>query len=118
MLTAAPLSIAILGEVLLVAGQKDFSLTPPPKGFEYIKYPDSFRANLVLLSNEGYNAFLQAHTNMDQIRLTTGIEIFLIFTVGKRNYFTGYEILLDELPVVDVLFTQSNNNEGTMKFMC
>ena len=28
-------------------------------------------------------------------------------TVGKRNYFTGYRILLHELPVVAVLFTQS-----------
>ncbi len=35
--------------------------------------------------------------------------------MGKRNYFTGYGILLHELPVVAVLFTQSNNNEGTMK---
>ncbi len=39
----------------------------------------------------------------------------LYFTVGKRNYFTGYGILLHELPAVAVLFTQSNNNEGTMK---
>ncbi len=31
-------------------------------------------------------------------------------TVGKRNYFTGYGILLHKLPVVAVLFTQSNNN--------
>ncbi len=37
------------------------------------------------------------------------------YTVGKRNYFTGYGILLRELLVVAVLFTQSNNNEGTMK---
>ena len=37
------------------------------------------------------------------------------FTVGKRKYFTGYGILLHELPVVVVLITQSNNNEGTMK---
>ncbi len=36
-------------------------------------------------------------------------------TVDKRNYFTGYGILLHELPVVAELFTQSNNNEGTMK---
>ena len=35
--------------------------------------------------------------------------------MGKRNYFTGYRILLYELPVVAVLFTQSNNIEGTMK---
>ena len=38
-----------------------------------------------------------------------------IITVGEQNYFTGYGILLHELPVVAVLFTQSNNNEGTMK---
>ncbi len=36
------------------------------------------------------------------------------FTVGKRNYFTGYGILLHELPVVTVLFPKSNNNEWTM----
>ena len=36
-------------------------------------------------------------------------------TMGKRNYFTGYGILLHELPVVAVLFNQSNDNEGTMQ---
>ena len=39
-----------------------------------------------------------------------------IITVGKRNYFTDYGILLHELPLVAVLLIQSNNNEeGTMK---
>ena len=44
-------------------------------------------------------------------------EVFFIsqITVGKQNYFMGYGILLHELPVVAVLFTQSNNNEGTTK---
>ncbi len=36
-------------------------------------------------------------------------------TVGQQNYFTGYRILLHEFPVVAVLITQSNNNEGIMK---
>ncbi len=36
-------------------------------------------------------------------------------TVGKQNYFMGYGILLHKLPVVAVLFTRSNNNEGAMK---
>ncbi len=35
--------------------------------------------------------------------------------MGKRNYFTGYGILLHELPVVAILFIESNNNEGTMR---
>ncbi len=30
-------------------------------------------------------------------------------------YFTAYGILLHKLPIVAILFTQSNNNEGTMK---
>ncbi len=38
-----------------------------------------------------------------------------LITVGKRNYFKGYGILVHELPVVAVLFIQSNNNEGRMK---
>ncbi len=33
------------------------------------------------------------------------------YTVGKRNYFMGYGILLHELPVVAILFIQSNNKE-------
>ncbi len=37
------------------------------------------------------------------------------FTVGKRNYFTVYRILLHELPVVAVLFSQSNNNVHVVK---
>ncbi len=47
------------------------------------------------------------------------ISCYLLFrkciTVDKRNYFTGYGILLHEFPVVAILFTQSNNDEGTMK---
>ncbi len=40
--------------------------------------------------------------------------ILLRSAVGKQNYFTGFGLLLHELPVVAVLFTQSNKNEGTM----
>ncbi len=46
-------------------------------------------------------------------------------TVGKRNLFMGYGILLHELPVVAVLFTQSNKDAtyssscvGIAKFGC
>ncbi len=41
--------------------------------------------------------------------------ILELLTVGKRNYFIGYGILLHDLPVVAILFIKSNNNEGTMK---
>ncbi|XP_068731973.1 uncharacterized protein [Montipora capricornis] len=70
-LTPAPLSIAILGQLMLVAGEKDFSLENqrPEKGFQFIQHPESFRACLVQVSNSGWRAFNEAHKNMDAIRL-------------------------------------------------
>lgn len=41
----------------------------PQDGFKYIKYPVSFRASLVQVSNEGWKAFNQAHNNMSQIAM-------------------------------------------------
>ena len=70
-LTAAPASIAILGNILLVAGEKEFTLenVAPNGGFTYIKYAGSFRAALVQLVSESHSAMLNSHTKMDQIRL-------------------------------------------------
>ena len=36
---------------------------------QVLRYPSSFRACLVQVSNAGWEAFNEAHTNMDQIRL-------------------------------------------------
>ena len=62
-LTPAPMTIALLGQLMLIAGEKDFSLENqrPEKGFQYIKYPESFRACLVQVSNTGWRAFNEAH---------------------------------------------------------
>ncbi|XP_056598237.1 uncharacterized protein LOC130429697 [Triplophysa dalaica] len=84
-LTPAPLSIAILGELVHISSSDDFSLyksTPPPTNppptppttpplYKYIKYPDSFRACLMQVCNSGWRAFNEAHKSMDQIRLHT-----------------------------------------------
>lgn len=73
-LMPAPLSIAVLGQLIFIsAGQGDFSINrnPPPQGFQYIRYPDSFRACLCQVSNEGWHAFNEAHISMNQIRLLT-----------------------------------------------
>lgn len=63
LLTHAPLSIALLGQLMLVAGEKDFSLEHqrPEKGFQFIEHPKSFRACLVQVSNTGWRAFNEAH---------------------------------------------------------
>ncbi|XP_063048804.1 uncharacterized protein LOC134442692 [Engraulis encrasicolus] len=72
----APLSIAIMGELAVISSdvKNDFSINknPPPNGFQYIKYPDSFRACLMQICNSGWQAFNKAHKNMDQIRIHTG----------------------------------------------
>lgn len=71
-LMPAPISIAILGQLVFIsAGQGDFSINknPPKDGFKHIKYPESFRACLCQVSNQGWKAFNTAHVNMDQIRL-------------------------------------------------
>ncbi|KAI2655432.1 hypothetical protein ROHU_005725 [Labeo rohita] len=72
-LTPAPLSIAILGELVFISSTADFSINknPPKDGYQFIKYPDSFRACLMQVCNSGWWAFNEAHTSMDQIRLHT-----------------------------------------------
>ncbi|GAA6220045.1 uncharacterized protein LOC122129147 [Lates japonicus] len=73
-LTPAPLSIAIMGELVFISCCNDFSINKnaPQKGFKYIEYPDSFRACLMQICNSGWHAFNMAHKNMDQIRIHTG----------------------------------------------
>lgn len=70
-LTPAPFAIAILGDLLLISTDTDFSMeeNSPADGFKLLKYPSSFRACLVQVTNGGWTAFNTAHTNMDQIRL-------------------------------------------------
>lgn len=73
-LAPAPMSIALLGQLILVSAESDFSLQDKKNEirFKLLKYPDSFRACLVQVSNKGWGAFNKAHTNMDQIRLHSG----------------------------------------------
>jgi hypothetical protein len=74
LLSPAPLSISVLGDLMVLSNvAQDFSLEKgrPADGFKFMKWPKSFRATLVQISNTGYTTFLKAHTNMDQIRLHT-----------------------------------------------
>ena len=69
-----PPTLGIVATLLMAAGQtNDFRLndTLPVDGFQYMKYPDSFRRSLLQISQESYVAFLMAHINMDNIRLST-----------------------------------------------
>lgn len=70
-LMPAPTVIALLGGLTVLSGKVDFSLNerPPAAGFKYVRHPDSFRASLVQVSNDGWSAFHNAHRNMDTIQL-------------------------------------------------
>ncbi|KAJ8261636.1 hypothetical protein GJAV_G00156550 [Gymnothorax javanicus] len=72
-LTPAPMSIAILAELIFISSKQDFSIRKggPEKGFKHVQYPDSFRACLMQVCNTGWRAFNDAHKSMDQIRLYT-----------------------------------------------
>ena len=72
-LTPAPFSIALMGQLMLVAGEKDFSLENqrPEKGFQFIQHPESFRACLVQVSNSGWRAFNEAHKVRKMFFLST-----------------------------------------------
>ncbi|RVE59355.1 hypothetical protein OJAV_G00187500 [Oryzias javanicus] len=72
-LAPAPLSIAIMGELVFISSGEDFSINknPPKDGFKYIRNSGSFRACLMQVCNLGWHAFNIAHKNMDQIRLHT-----------------------------------------------
>jgi hypothetical protein len=79
LLQPAPLSIALLGSVMIIASStKDFSLiTAPPKGapafqWNHVRAPDSFKTCLMQLVGDGYTAFEGAHKNMTAIRDLSG----------------------------------------------
>ncbi|KIO28092.1 hypothetical protein M407DRAFT_6970 [Tulasnella calospora MUT 4182] len=77
LLQPAPLSIALLGSILVIASSTDdFSLlterdpndTSPGVTWEYAKYPDSFKSCLQQMVGDGYRAFEGAHANMERIQ--------------------------------------------------
>ncbi|KAM9434614.1 uncharacterized protein Hap1MRO34_002375 [Clarias gariepinus] len=99
-LTPAPLSIAILGELVFISSSTDFSINknPPKGGYKYIRYPDSFRACLMQVCNSGWGAFNEAHKNMDQIRLHTMAVPDYMKTAVKILFQDNNEVVQAHLP--------------------
>ncbi|KAJ7450631.1 hypothetical protein FB451DRAFT_1527301 [Mycena latifolia] len=74
LLQPAPLSIALLGSILIIASSTDdFSLDSkapagcPPFPWKYALHPDSFKSCLQQMVGDGYTAFETAHKNMEII---------------------------------------------------
>ncbi|OQV24889.1 hypothetical protein BV898_01472 [Hypsibius exemplaris] len=71
-LVAAPAAIYLLAQLTVIAGAGDFALTSLRNGkAKYVRYPESFSASLVQVTNEGWSAFNTAHRNMDSIQMYT-----------------------------------------------
>ncbi|XP_041087304.1 uncharacterized protein LOC121301771 [Polyodon spathula] len=112
-LMPGPLSIAILGELVFISSNTDFSINknPPKDGFKYIKYPDSFRASLMQVSNSGWAAFNEAHKNMDQIRLHSN-------NVPNYMKMTVKTLLQDNIEIVQALLPAQLENIRTIADEC
>lgn len=67
MLVPAPMAVSILGQLTLVATAADFKLVSPSGGFKQVQYPNSFRATILQLVDEGARALQQSYSNMDVI---------------------------------------------------
>ncbi|XP_030641441.1 uncharacterized protein LOC115821791 [Chanos chanos] len=99
-LTPAPLSIAIMGELVFISSKTDFSINknPPKGGYKYIKYPESFRACLMQVCNSGWWAFNEAHKSMDQIRLHTSTVPDYMKTAVQILFHDDDEVVQAHLP--------------------
>ncbi|KAL7826681.1 hypothetical protein AOLI_G00318900 [Acnodon oligacanthus] len=100
-LTPALLSIAILGELVFISSETDFSINKnPPKGFyKHISDPNSFHACLMQVCNSGWWAFNEARKNMDQIRLHTIKLPDYMKTAAKILFQDNCEIVQALLPL-------------------
>lgn len=101
-LTPAPMSIAILAELIFISSKDDFSIRKggPEKGdFKHIKYPDSFRACLMQVCNSGWYAFNEAHKSMDQIRLYTSSVPDYIKTAVRILLQDDHQLVEKMLPI-------------------
>ncbi|XP_076153559.1 uncharacterized protein LOC143136748 [Alosa pseudoharengus] len=98
-LTPAPLSIAIMAELVFLSSGNDFVIdkNSPKDGYKYIKYK-SYRSCLMQVCNSGWQAFNQAHKSMDQIRLHTLTVPDYMKTVVKILFQEDDEVVQAHLP--------------------
>ena len=72
MLTPAPISVCLLGQLILVSLDRDCSLVTDEMGvsqFNITRNPQSLRASIMQVANEAWQRFNCTSKNMDAIRL-------------------------------------------------
>ena len=94
LLLPVPEGIATMVDLIVMTSSlSDFSMEahPPPGGFKWVNYPDSFYASLQQVSFAAHGAFLKAHMSMDKIlllakRMSDNVEsINAIFESGEEQ---------------------------------
>lgn len=86
-----PYSVAVLGQLMALATSESANFgfkTIPLGGFKKIKWPKSFPACMVQLTDEAHSAFKTAHINIEEISLhaeyiNNGIKNCLVLIFGE-----------------------------------
>lgn len=73
-LSPAPLCLQVLGQLCLISTRGDFPLRNAPRPGSRLKHPESFRACLNQISEEGYSAFMEADAAMNRIKVLKHLE--------------------------------------------
>ncbi|CAM4853310.1 unnamed protein product [Rotaria socialis] len=69
-IVSGPATVNLLGQLMVVSSKHDFSFQDfmPDYKFVYMRFPRSFRATLTQIANDGWEAFMGAHNNMNKIQ--------------------------------------------------
>ncbi|XP_055351493.1 uncharacterized protein LOC129597830 [Paramacrobiotus metropolitanus] len=101
----APVSIALMGQLLVICSKTDISLAerPPVGGYRFIRYPSSLRASLVQLANDAWDAFhdafrtmsfLQSEMQQLPVHLRTVVRVLKTAPLSIMSNMTGISLKL------------------------
>ncbi|CAF2962652.1 unnamed protein product [Rotaria sp. Silwood2] len=91
-----------MGQLIVISTKIDFSLKESigDYKFKYIRHPESYRATLIQISNDAWEAFLKAHSSMNTIQL------YMALIPGHMK--TSFRILVKSSPrLLERLLTPS-----------
>ncbi|CAF1181434.1 unnamed protein product [Didymodactylos carnosus] len=113
LVVAGPVAVNYVGHLMVLASKRDFPFEPNNSNYsyQYIRYPQSFRATLVQLSSEMYNTFLNAHNSMDRIQLN-------MEQIPRHVNTTVKLLLMAPLPLIQTLLPLSIENIQRITIDC
>ncbi|CAF1326597.1 unnamed protein product [Rotaria sp. Silwood1] len=99
LMVSGPIVVCYMSNLMVLASKRDFSFQAPlDYVYRYIRYPNSFRATLLQVSSDMYNALMGAHTAMDRIQLAIQQVPSHVKTAMKLITSAGNAMLKSMLP--------------------